>query len=103
MWFNREQAELQIRREQLRLRSTELRLLVADQARVLVAPLALADQLRAGLRWLREHPEGPLLLLGLVVVLRPRRALRWAGRLWWGWGLWQRGRRWLAAVEARQG
>ena len=95
MWFDREQAELQIRRERLRLRSTELRLQVAGQAQVLVAPLALADKVRGGLRWLQAHPEVPLLVLGLVVIARPRRALRWAGQLWWGWGVWQRGRRWL--------
>lgn len=101
MWFNRELAELQVRRERLRLRSTELRLQVAAQAQVLAAPLAVADQVRAGARWLRAHPEGPLLVLALVVVVRPRRALRWAGRLWWGWGVWQRGRRWLATAGGR--
>jgi hypothetical protein len=101
MWFNHEQAELQVERERLRLRSTELRLQVARQAQVLVAPLAVADQVQAGVRWLRAHPEGPLLVLGLVIVARPRRALRWAGRLWWGWGLWQRGRRWLATAGMR--
>lgn len=101
MWFNRELDELQVRREQLRLRSTELRLQVSAQAQVLAAPLAVADQARAGLRWLRAHPEGPLLVLALVVVVRPRRALRWAGRLWWGWGVWQRGRRWLATAGGR--
>jgi hypothetical protein len=102
MWFTGEQAELQVRRERLRLRSAELRLHVAADAAVLVAPLALADQTRATLRWLLQHPQVPLLALGLMVVARPRRALRWAGRLWWGWGLWQRGQRWLVAHQ-RQG
>jgi hypothetical protein len=101
MWFHDQQSELQIQRERLRLHSTALRLQVAGQARVLVAPLALADQARAGVRWLRKHPEVPLLALGLLVFARPRGAVRWAGRLWWGWGLWQRGRRWYAALEQR--
>jgi hypothetical protein len=101
MWFNEQQAELQIQRERLRLRSTALRLQVAGQARVLVAPLALADQVRAVARWLGRHPEVPLLALGLLVFARPRGALRWAGRLWWGWGLWQRVRRWYSALEQR--
>lgn len=103
MWFDREQAELQIRREQLRLRSTELRLKLATQSQVLVAPLALADQVRAGLLWLRAHPQTPLLVLGVLLLARPRRALRWAGRAWWAWGLWQRGQRWWLAAGRRRG
>jgi hypothetical protein len=102
MWFTGEQAELQVRRERLRLRSAELRLHVAADAGVLVAPLALADQAGAALRWLRRHPQVPLLALGLMFVARPRRALRWAARLWWGWGLWQRGQRWLATQQGQR-
>ena len=101
MGFERRRRELQLRREQLGTRSTELRLMIAEHSRVLVTPLALADQVRAGVRWLRTHPEWPLGALALVVILRPRRAVRWAGSLWWGWRLWQRGQRALQGLAAQ--
>jgi hypothetical protein len=77
--------ELARRHQQLLVRSAELRVALAHQARVLQTPLALADQARAGLHWLRAHPQWPLGALLLLAVTRPRRALRWASRLWMGW------------------
>jgi len=97
----RRRAELQRRSEQLRLRSAELRVTIARDAQVLGPPLAAADQIHAGLGWLREHPEWPLGGALLLALLRPRRALRWAGRLWWGWRQWQRARRLLRAFGPR--
>ena len=87
------------RREQLLRRSNTLRLQLAQQAQVLAAPLAIADHLRQGLRWLRDHPHWPLGGLVLLALLRPRRAWRWTLRAWWGWQLWQRGSRWLASAR----
>ena len=87
------------RREQLLLRSNTLRLQLAQQAQVLAAPLAIADNLHQGLLWLRDHPQWPLGGLVLLALLRPRRAWRWALRAWWSWQLGQRGSRWLAAAR----
>ncbi len=87
------------RREQLLIRSTTLREQLAQQAQVLAAPLAIADSLGNSLHWLRQHPEWPLGGLALLALLRPRRAWRWASRVWWGWRLWRRGSRWLAAMQ----
>ena len=87
------------RREQLLIRSITLREQLAQQAQVLAAPLAIADSLRNSLHWLRQHPEWPLGGLALLALLRPRRAWRWASRVWWGWRLWRRGSRWLAAAR----
>jgi len=92
---------LQRRREQLRLRSTELRVAIARDAQALGPPLAVADQGRAVLDWLREHPEWPLGATALLALLRPRRTLRWAGRLWWGWRQWRRVQRLLRAFGLR--
>ena len=84
--MNRERAmALALRQQVLRLRSTELRgRLVADAA-VLQPPLALADRVHEGWRWLRANPAAPVAALVVVAVLRPRRVWRWGWKLWWGW------------------
>lgn len=92
-------AELAERKLALLIRSAELRVTLAQEARVLQTPLAAADQAVAATQWLRAHPQwvaGGLLVLAL---LRPRRALGWASRLWWGWGLYRRARSWLASHQ----
>jgi hypothetical protein len=82
-------------------RSAELRGTFARQAQGLKAPLALADQVRAGVQWLRRHPEWPLGVAVALAVARPKRALRWAGRLWWAWTSLRRARSWLALLPQR--
>jgi hypothetical protein len=79
-----------LRREQLLLRSATLRGQLARDAQVLQAPLALADSVRDGLRWLRQNPEWPLGGVLLLLVLKPRRTWRWISRGWWAWRLWRR-------------
>ena len=91
-----------IRRERLLLRSAALRAQIAQHAAPLKPPLALADQVGDGLRWLRQHPEWPLGGLLAVAVLRPRRALRWSARLWSTWRLWRKAQRFLALVPMRR-
>jgi hypothetical protein len=91
---------LALRRERLLARSAVLREHLAADGQVLVAPLAAADQVHAGLRWLRAHPEWPLAAGVLLVALRPGRALRLASRAWWAWRLYRRGRRLLAVLPA---
>lgn len=97
--LGQQHARLQARRERLRLRSAELRLTIARDAQVLAGPLALADQARAGWQWLREHPVVPAGVVLTLLVLRPRRALRWGGRLWSGWRLWRRAERALRLLQ----
>lgn len=103
MGFEHRRQQLQQRREALCVRSAELRLVVAGQAAVLHAPLALADRVRAGLQWMRANPQWVIGALTLTLVLRPRRSLRWAGRIWWGYGLWRRAQgvmqQWAAPVR----
>ena len=94
--------QLALRRQRLMMRSAHLRRRLAGQAEVLRAPLALADTARSGVEWLRQHPYaliGPAILL---VVLRPARALRWVGRLWWGWRTLRQTGRWLEAVQKQR-
>lgn len=78
------------RRQQLQLRSAELRNHLAVEAQAFQAPMAMADRVGAGASWLVSHPEWPLGALVLVVIFRPRVLLRWAGRGVWAWQLWRR-------------
>ena len=95
----RRAAALQQRQRQLLVRSSDLRGRLAADARVLRRPLALADRVREGWRWLRAHPELPITAAVVVAVLRPRRALRWSWRAWAAWRRWRRLQRWLAPAR----
>lgn len=98
--MNRERAmALQQRQRLLLVSSAELRLRMRAQAAGLQRPLALADRVRDGWRWLQAHPELPLAAIAVVALLRPRRAWRWGVRAWFGWRTVQRlRRRWAAIV-----
>ena len=87
--------ELAQRQQQLLLRSAELRASLGQQARVLQTPLALADQVRAGLQWLRTHPIWPIGALLLIALKRPRRALLWASRVGIGMDVYKKVHNWL--------
>jgi len=87
------------RREQLLIRSTVLRARVAQDARVLEAPLAVADRVRDGVLWLRNHPEWGIGAVVLLVLLKPRAALGWAARGWAAWRVLQRAQRLGAALS----
>jgi hypothetical protein len=67
------------------IRSTELRLQLRDQFDSLQRPAAVADQVKAGATWLYQHPQWPAGVLALLLILKPRRALAWTGKLWWFW------------------
>ena len=92
--------QLEWRSRELRLRSATLRADLLARSGVLSPPLRMADQLVAGLHWLRAHPEWPVGGFALLVLLRPRRALRWAIRIGRGWRAWRRARRGLEAIAA---
>jgi hypothetical protein len=93
--------DLQRRRQELLVRSSLLREEWSRQVQVLRAPLHVADQARAGVSWLAAHPEWPLGVAALLLVLRPSRALRWAGFAWQGYALYRRAQRMLARMPAR--
>lgn len=89
------------RQQQLLIRSAELRITMAHQAQALQTPLALADQVRAGVQWLRQHPVWPIVTLALLALKRPRRILNWSTRLMWGWQLFQRARDLLGGTAGK--
>jgi len=88
------------RRERLILRSDQLRGTWSRQVQVLRSPLGVADQARSAVQWLLQHPEWPLGVAALVIVLRPGRALRWASYAWQGFGLYRRVQRVLGAPRS---
>lgn len=87
--------ELALRQQRLLVRSAQLRLALADQAQVLRRPLAVADQAQHGLQWLYRNPQWPMGALVLLVLVRPRRAVVWGGRLWWAWRSFKQAQNWL--------
>jgi hypothetical protein len=91
--------ELAQRQQELLLRSAALRATLGQQARVLQTPLAVADQVRSGVNWVRGHSLWPLVSLLLLTVARPRRTLRWASHLWLGQDLYRHVRGWLSKKE----
>ena len=91
--------ELATRKQQLLIRSAELRVTMAHEARALEVPLAVADQVTTGIQWLRNHPQWPAGALVLLAVLRPRRVMNWGTRLWWGWRMWNKAQSWLSAAS----
>ncbi len=85
------------RQQRLLLQIAQQRGEVARAWHDLQPPLLLADRVRQAWLWLRAHPEWPLAAGVALVLLRPRRTMRWGLRAWWGWRQWQRLRRWLPA------
>lgn len=88
--WSAEQAEIQSRRTRLLARSGGLRSQLAQEAQALERPLALADSARGALQWLAAHPQWLIAVIALPAVLRPRRAVAWALKLWGGWRLWRK-------------
>jgi hypothetical protein len=81
------QAQLQLRRGKLLARSGHLRAQLASQSQPLQRTLSLADRVRDRVHWLAAHPQWLAGMVAVPILLRPRRALAWGLKLWWGWRL----------------
>lgn len=90
--------ELALRRQRLLLRSAALRSALAEQSVVLEAPLAVADRVHAGVRWLGRHRDWWVGGALVVLVVRPRRAWRMLRFGWWAWRSARRAQVWLSAA-----
>lgn len=93
--------ELARRQQQLLLRSAQLRESLAQQSQALKSPLALADQLRTGLHWVKQHPVWPLAALAWLILRPPRRLLRWLPPVLGAWHLLLRAGQWLDRRASR--
>lgn len=95
--MNRRLAQIHVRRERLVAKAAAQRDEVALLLAPLAGPLAMADRGVAAAVYVRTHPEIVLIAAAALVVLSPKRALRWARRAFAVW----RGYRWAAAALAR--
>jgi hypothetical protein len=93
--------DIVLRQQRLLARSAQLRLIFSDQTQALRKPLSWVDQARSSMAWLRQNPQWPLGAVLVLAVVRPHGAIRWAGRLWWGWQSFKRVRLWLESNSLR--
>jgi hypothetical protein len=91
--------QLARRRQQLLLRSGELRQQLSRDAQVLAPWLGAADGVRSASAWLQRHPEWVAAAVATLVVLKPRRVLSLGLKGWSGWKMWQRARATWAGVS----
>lgn len=80
--------ELASRQGALRARIAEQRRALAMHSQPLASALAVVDRGRDGFDWLKQHPGIVGVAAACLVILKPRRAFRWAQRgflLWRGW------------------
>lgn len=94
--------DLAARREQLLLRSAQLRERLNARASVLRPAWRAADRVRDGLRTAREHRALVLMIgtaLGAALLARPRRVVGLGLKAWSGWQLVRRVRPLARAVR----
>jgi hypothetical protein len=89
-------AQIRARRERLIARSDLQREEFARDVTVWQPALGVIDRGLAGYAWLRAHPEVLIAAGAVLLVLRPRRTLRWSLRLY---SVWQTYRRFSAKLS----
>jgi hypothetical protein len=90
--------ELALKRQRLQLLAAAQRLELQQRTAPFLPALAMADRVRAGIDYLKRHPEWVTLAVTVMVVTRPRRAFRWARRGFFAWRFWRRLRREAAGL-----
>lgn len=84
--MNERLLELAVRRGALQERIASQRETLAANAYPVADALGLADKAAAGVTWLRQRPGVVGGVVAGLVVLGPRRALRWGRRALFLWG-----------------
>ena len=84
------QIELALKKQRLQFRCAEQRRELAQGLMPLVPAFALAETIRNGARWVREHPAISAGVLAAFFVAKPRVAVRWARRAWLAWQVWRK-------------
>ena len=90
--------ERALAQQHLQLEAARQRETLAGHVKALQPIFDAADRVRAGTRWLGQHPEVLAGGLAFLAVTRPgvrRLVWRWGRRALFAWGLWRDHRRWL--------
>lgn len=98
------EVELALEKQRLRLEIASQRQDLAQYTEGLRPAFDAADQVRAGFRWLSDHPEAVAGGVAVLVVARPesRRFIwRWGRRSFVLWRLWRESDRWLGEARRR--
>lgn len=98
-------ADLALQRGRLLERIATQRRQLGDDLQPLCAALRAGDRAvagaQAGVAYVKTHPRSFALLLGALLLLRPRRTWRWFKRGFVFWRAWRALRRQLDAFEQR--
>lgn len=84
--------ELIRRRERLLMRADAQRAALTEVALRWSTPFSLFDRGMAAVRGIKSHPVLVLAAVAGLALLRPRSAMKWAGRSWVLWRFWRSSR-----------
>lgn len=99
--------ELLVRRGRLLERIAAQRAALGQESPTLRAALSTTDRIVAGVRggvaFTKQHPSIVTLAVATLVILKPRRVLRWAKRAFFTWQAWQTLRAYLPTIDQKAG
>ncbi len=84
------EVELALRKQLLQFKSAALRRDLAQDFSGIAPAFKTVEQVRAGIAWLRIHPQ---LIAGVamaLLIVRPKAGWRWARRGFFAWQAWRR-------------
>lgn len=87
--------QIRLRRERLIARAAAQREAFAYDVEALAPAIGVVDRGIAAVTWVRAHPAVLVAAAGVMLVLRPRRTIRWSFRLY---SIWQGYRRLTARL-----
>jgi len=82
------QVQLALKRQRLEFEAAAQRREFADSLRPFVPAFSVVDGVNHGIHYLKVHPEIPAVAAVALLILRPRKAFRWARRGFSAWRLW---------------
>lgn len=85
----RREVDIALHKQRLQIQAEQQRMELLAGLAAVEGVLDGADRFREGLAWLREHATAVTALALILLVLRPRFALRWGKRVWRGWRLYR--------------
>ncbi len=84
------EVELALKKQRLQFRSATLRRDLAEDMKGATPAFRTVEQVRAGITWLRTHPQLVVGIAIAVLVVRPKAGWRWARRGFIAWQAWRR-------------